>query len=93
MGLIRFVVVGFILLTVIYFCISIYSRSVRRERLEKAWDRDHAEAAADGGDDPARRAYIEEGMARYESGFRKKLIFLVYIVPVIAVAVILYMTN
>ena len=34
MQFVRFAVVGFVLLTVIYVLISIYSRSVRRERLE-----------------------------------------------------------
>lgn len=89
MGLVRLVVVGFIVLTVVYFCISLYSRSVRREKLEDAWAEDHP----DGGDATARAAYIEGGMARYESGLKRKLILLVYIIPVIAVSVILYLTN
>lgn len=37
MQFVRFAVVGFVLLTVIYVLISIYSRSVRRERLEDDW--------------------------------------------------------
>ena len=89
MGLIRLVVIMTVVLTVIYFCISLYSRSVRREKLEDAWAEDHP----DGGDPAARRAYIEKGMAEYESGLRKKLILLVYVIPVIAVCVILYITN
>ncbi|MCO6385140.1 MAG: hypothetical protein JXQ91_20075 [Vannielia sp.] len=89
MGLIRLVVVGFIVLTVLYFCISIYSRSIRREKLEDRWAEDHP----DGGDDAARSAYIEGGMAAYHSGLRKKLILLVYVIPVIVVGVILYLTN
>ncbi|QDC10920.1 hypothetical protein FHY55_17500 [Oceanicola sp. D3] len=89
MGLIRLVVVGFIVLTVIYFCISIYSRSVRREKLEEAWAEDHPS----GGDDAARSAYIEKGMAEYHSGLRKKLILLVYVIPVIVVVTILWFTN
>ncbi|MBS8227618.1 hypothetical protein [Vannielia litorea] len=89
MGLIRLVVVGFIVLTVIYFCISIYSRSVRREKLEDAWAEDHP----DGGDPAARSAYIEGGMQAYHSGLRKKLILLVYVIPVIVVVAILWFTN
>ena len=88
MGLIRLIIFGFIGLTVIYFLISIYSRSVRREKLEKRWDADNP-----GGDPAARSAYVEQGMIKYESGFRKRLILLVYVVPTVAVTVILYLTN
>lgn len=89
MGFIKLVVIGFVLLTVIYFSISLYSRSVRREKLENRWDEENP--ASD--DKPARTAYIDEGMAKYESGFRKKLIVLVYVVPVVVVTTILYLTN
>ncbi|HHI70787.1 MAG TPA: hypothetical protein ENJ91_07275 [Rhodobacteraceae bacterium] len=89
MGFIRLVVLGFIAMTVAYFVISVYSRSVRREKLEDAWDADHP----DGGDPVARDAYIEEGMAEYENGFRKKLIWLVYIIPTVAVIVTLIVMN
>ncbi len=89
MGLIRLVVLGFIGLSVVYFAISIFSRSIRREKLEKEWDANPPE----GGDMATRATYIKEGMAAYESGFRKKLIVLVYIVPPLFVAAILYLTN
>lgn len=89
MGMVRFVVFGFLALSVIYLAIFFYSRSVRREKLEKAWDAEHAQGA----DDAARSAYIEEGMVAYDSGIRPKLILLVYIVPTVVVATILYITN
>ena len=81
-------VLGFVVLTAIYFVVSIYSRSVRRERLEKHWDHDNP-----GGDPTARADYINAGMAKYETGFRKKLIFLVYVVPIVTVGVIMYLVN
>lgn len=89
MGLIRLVVFGFIFLSIVYLAISFYSRSVRREKLEKRWDANPPEGA----DDAARQEYIDNGMAEYESGFRKKLILLVYVVPTIAVAIIMYAIN
>lgn len=89
MGLIRLIVLGFIGLSVLYFLISIYSRSIRREKLEKSWD----ENPPNGGDMAARDVYINDGMAEYESGFRKKLIVLVYVIPPLFIAVILYLTN
>ena len=41
-GLVRAAVLGFLALSVVYVLVSIYSRSVRRERLEKSWDSDPA---------------------------------------------------
>lgn len=87
MGLIRLIVIGAIVLTAVYFLVSVYSRSVRREKLEKEWD------ASPKGDAAAREAFIEQGMKAYESGFRKKLILLVYIIPAGLVAAAYYFTN
>jgi hypothetical protein len=89
MGLVRLVVFGFIILSVIYLAISFYSRSVRREKLEKRWAEDHPDDL----ESSARSTYIEEGMIAYHNGLRRKLILLVYILPTIAIAVILYLTN
>ncbi|MBL4812095.1 MAG: hypothetical protein JKX69_07025 [Rhodobacteraceae bacterium] len=89
MGFIRLVVFGFIGLSVIYVCVSFYSGSVRREKLEDEWD----ENQAAGANQPARDTYIEKGMVEYFNGFRRKLIVLIYIVPAVAVATILYLTN
>ena len=84
MGLVRLIIFGGIGLTILYFMISIYSKSVRRERLENDWSEDHPE----GGDDVAREAYIARGMADYEASFRPRLILLVYVIPAIFVVVI-----
>jgi len=89
MGLVYLIVGGFVGLSLVYLLIATYSRSVRREKLEKHWDA-HPPQGADAED---RRAYIEAGMAQYHRGFRRKLIVLVYVIPSIAVAVILYLTN
>lgn len=84
----RLAVFGFIAMTIMYVLLSIYSRSVERERLEKEWD-----AGQGGGDGPARDAYIEAGMKAYEKSLRRKLIWLVYVVPTILVIVLIYLTN
>lgn len=89
MGFVRLVIFGFIAMTVTYLLISIYSRSVRREKLEKRWVADHP----DGGDPVARDTYIEDGMQQYHSGFRKKLILLVYVVPTVLIAAIHIVTT
>ena len=36
-ALARLVVVGFFVLTIVYICLSLYSRSVRRDKLETEW--------------------------------------------------------
>ncbi len=89
MGLLRLVVFGFLALTVIYFSVAWYSRSVRREKLENEWDADHPE----GGDAAARDAFIEKGMAEYHSSIRPKLILLVYVIPILAVGLLMYLIN
>ena len=89
MGFIRLVVLGFVVLTVIFICVSLYSRSIRRERLEKDWDANPPEGA----DAAGRSAYVEQGMAEYFSGFRRRLVLLVYVVPTVIIAAILYIMN
>ena len=86
---VRLAVFGFIAMSIAYLLLSIYSRSVRREELEKKWAADHP----DGGDPDARDAYIELGMKDYESSLRKKLIVLVYVLPTIAVFVLAFLMN
>jgi len=89
MGLVRLVFFGFIGLTIVYFVISIYSRSVRREKLENRWDQENPDST----DQAAREAYIANGIAEYDAGIRPKLILLVYVVPTVLVAVIHILTT
>ncbi len=88
MGLIKLVVVGFVLLSVIYGLIWLYSRSVRREKLEDAWDADNPD-----GDMMDREIYVEAGMKEYHSSIRPKLILLVYVIPTVLVITVLILTN
>ena len=89
MGFFRLVLFGFLALSVIYLSISIYSRSVRREKLEKAW----AEENAGSKDKAARDAFVTAGIKAYNASFRPKLIGLVYIIPTVIVIAIIYLTN
>ena len=89
-GILRILVFAFVGLSVVYLLVSIYSRSVRREKLEKAWDTDPAREGAAKSD---RDAYIADGMQAYESGLRKRLIWLVYVLPAVAMAMIIYFVN
>jgi len=76
--------------TIVYVLVSIYSRSVRRERLENEWDTD---PAREGLPRDERDAYIEAGIEAYRHSLRKRLIWLVYIVPLVAISVIVYVVN
>ncbi len=89
-AIIRLVVFGFIALSVVYILVSIYSRSVRREKLEKAWDTDPEREGAATAD---RDAYIAGGMAEYQHGLRRRLIWLVYIIPAVVVMTTVYLVN
>jgi hypothetical protein len=84
-AIIRLAVFGYIALTIIYFLVSIYSRSVRREKLEKKYDA--------GGIEGERDAYIEAGMQAYEHGLRRRLLWLVYIIPTVVIALTVYFVN
>lgn len=86
---IKLVVFGFAALTVIYWSVSLYARSVHREKLENDFDTANA-GTADAG---ARDAFVAKGMQAYQSSLRPKLIGLVYIIPVVAVAVTIYLIN
>ena len=86
MGFIKLVVFGFIALSVIYLSLSLYSRSVRREKLEKRWDAARPEGIS-------RDEYVEKGVAAYNTSLRPKLLLLVYVVPVVVLSVIIYLVN
>ena len=84
-GMVRLGVFGFLFLAVVYFLVSIYSRSIRREKLENKWDNEIKTGDRD--------AYIDEGMKDYEGSLRKKLIWLIFVVPVIVVVALVYLNN
>jgi hypothetical protein len=83
--ILRLLALGLVGLTVLYVIVSIYSRSVRREKLEKRWEEE--------GRPGDREAYVAEGLARYDGSFRRKLILAIYVVPLLATGVTIYVMN
>ena len=81
----RLVVIGFLVLTVIYVCLSFYSRAVRRGKLGREWE--------EGAQDTDRDTFVQEGLDDYDGSLRRKLILGVYVIPVVVVSVIIYLTN
>ncbi|OWU86198.1 hypothetical protein ATO6_04945 [Oceanicola sp. 22II-s10i] len=84
-GFIPVFIVGFVILTVIYAAVSFWSRQVRRGKLRKRWEEDGRPGELE--------TYVEEGLEDYDDSFRRKLILLVYLVPLAAVATIIYVVN
>ncbi len=83
-----FRMLGFLLivLTVVYLVVSVWSRKVRRKKLEDRWDSKEVLTSD-------RDAFIQRGLEQYDKSFRRKLIWLVYIVPLGVIAVLVYVTN
>ena len=90
MGWLRLAFFGYIALTIVYFVTGIYSRSVRREKLEKEWDTD---PAREGGTVSHRAAFIDGGMKAYDKGLKKRLLWLIYILPTIGFVATIYFVN
>lgn len=88
-AILRLVVVALVVLTLVYFVTAAYLRSTHREKLEKQWDADPPE----GQGETERRVFIDAGMKSYERGLGMKLLWLVYILPLIAFGLIIYYIN
>ena len=85
-GWVRLAIIGLFFLTIIFFCLAWYSRSVRREKLEQQFDQ--------GAEHPGpREQFIEDGLKAYEGSLRAKLIWGVYVIPILLVVVMIYVTN
>lgn len=85
LALARLLGIGLVVLTVIYFSLSLYSRRVRRDKLEREWDEEIGT-----GD---REAFVRAGLKQYDGSLRRKLILGVYIVPLSLMMLIIYLTN
>lgn len=84
-ALARLLVVGFVVCTILYFCLSIYSRSVRRGTLKEWWEEEGRPGDLE--------TYIEKGLAEYDGSLRRKLIWGVYVVPFTIIVLVIYFTN
>ncbi len=84
-GLIRLAVFGFLALSVVFVCLSFYSRAVRKGKLRTEWEA--------GPKDVDEETFLDQGLKEYEGSLRRKLIWGVYVVPIVVIAVIIYLTN
>ncbi|APG45994.1 MULTISPECIES: hypothetical protein [Phaeobacter] len=81
----RLMAILLVVLTVIYGIVSLYSREVRRAKLKRRW----AEKGLTGD----RSAFIQRGLHQYDRSLRRRLILLVYVVPLGAIALLVYVMN
>lgn len=86
MQLIRLFVIGFIGLSVVYALMFIWLRSLRRERLENEWDSGRAPHTT-------RDRHIADGMAQFRRSTVVRLLWGVYVLPLVALGVVIYINN
>ncbi|MEL7098137.1 MAG: hypothetical protein AAGM84_04840 [Pseudomonadota bacterium] len=84
-ALARLVVVGFVVLSIVYICLSLYSRAVRRRKLAAEWEEEQPPIPRD--------TFIRVGLEEYDGSLRRKLILGVYVVPTVLIGVIIYLVN
>ena len=84
-ALARLLIILFVVQTIAYVCLSLYSRSVRRGKLEVKWDEKGLT-----GDTVT---FVARGLRRYDKSFRRKLILGVYLVPWVGIAALIYVVN
>ncbi|MDX1780009.1 MAG: hypothetical protein R3256_01700 [Thalassovita sp.] len=85
LALARLIIISFAIMTVVYVSLSLWSRSVRKRKLAREWDEEIGK-----GD---REAFIEEGLEAYSHSLRRRLILLVYVIPVVVIGTIVYFVN
>ena len=89
-ALARLLFMGFIVLTIIYVFLSLYSRAQRRSKLKAQWTREGLDDQDTRGDQDD---YVQKGLEEYDDSVRRKLILGVYVIPTLLIAVIIYLTN
>lgn len=85
LGLGRMLLVMLVVLTVVYVSLFFYWRSGVRMRLEEEW------VMAGRPDD--REAWIAERLAPHARRIRTSLVLIVYVLPIAAVSIYVYLTN
>lgn len=84
-GFIRLFLMLFVVLTVVYVSLSFYSRAVRRGKLKDKWEAGQKLMDRD--------TFVQRGLERYDGSIRRKLLLGVYIVPLVVIGAIIYLTN
>ncbi|MFZ0099998.1 MAG: hypothetical protein WAK98_16035 [Gemmobacter sp.] len=85
LGILRAWLIALVILTVFYWLLRTYFRSTRREALEKRFDEEGLTGERD--------IWVEAQMKDYGRSLKLRLLWLVYILPLAAIAGIIYYVN
>jgi hypothetical protein len=90
LALFRLIVLVLLLEAMFYLLLRIYIRSLRREKLEEIWDTRHPGFA---GDNPSRDEFVRKAMVGFDKTLKSRLLWLVFIIPTLAIIGIVYWVN
>jgi Mg2+/citrate symporter len=85
MGFLRVLFVVLLVLVAIYLVLSVWLRLRERRRLAEEWEAGDRLVARD--------IFMEEGMADYDRSLRKRLLWLVIVMPMAGLMILLYLLN
>ena len=85
MGFLRVLAVFFLILVVVYLVLSVWLRLGERRRLAEEWEL--------GPQEGERENFMAAGMAEYDRSLRKKLLWLVIVLPMAGLGLLLYLLN
>ena len=88
MNFVRLIILAGILCTLIYAAVAWHLRSITRERLEKEWEAEHP-----GRDASERGAEVEAGVEAFKQTLGYRALGLIYLVPVVLIALTWFQTN
>lgn len=90
MAFIRLIAIVIAVEALFYVLISFYLRSTRREQLEKEWAKRHPDRP---GRSPERDEFVRRSMRYFHRSIKARLVGLVFILPTIAILVVVYYVN
>jgi hypothetical protein len=81
----RLVLVMLVISTIAYVSLWFYARAAQREWLERAWEEEGRPGSLE--------TYVDEGMESRRLALQRKLLLGVYVVPIVVVTTLVYLTN
>ena len=85
MGFFRVLFLFFLVLVAVYLVLSVWLRLGERRRLAAEWEQGDRTVDRD--------IFIREGMETYDRSLRKRLLWLVIVLPMAGLLVLLYLLN
>ena len=84
-GMIRLLIISFLILSVVFVCLQFYALSVRKAKLRDWYKTGDRSIPIE--------LYIQNGLRNYDRSLRRKLIWGVYIVPLAVMITVIYFIN